>query len=1081
MRWRWIILIACIALGLMLAAVYYIFNMVQPINIRQELLDSSYIDGIKLGSLGIITDKNATLISEKANIIVSPHTLTASTNFIDVEIVDKFSSDEYNLLFGFTNTKAKPSKIEVYNPRDEIIDRTFTCKDNGMWLVLGAEAICYRNSTAGNNEIIFKRVVDKQDIKTGIVEWKETQHIDWDTYTDIKNMRVNFNGRDNYYYVPINFTKDLKKKIRVWLDVPIGKNVYGKFDVAIAPKSYGESLSLANLNNNYIVLDPWWNLSYTYCKNITHNFLGTINRGAVEFNFSDGTNSGVVQYIFSGSNGANYSIYYNTFADFRIANKGCDDDTATDVGFGVRFNTTATARVNTPFYVFETYEWYANQGDPTYATVTEDGSKTYVNVTDKRKLIGSQSLFVQDGNTAGRPIVDYDFGTTMTADPVYVSFWLQIPSDGYGTDSPYNKFDGDTDHDLAVGYAYFTGTNMQTLKETVVLTDTFANKWYWQNFSIKTSATKAIAMMITHQNLSRASAVAPTSSTWGDAADTFRQFKFSGSNGGTGNGYYDNLILSKEVTEPYNQTVTISLGGQQMNSDTTKPSLVFLQQIPSDLNLTNFLGTAGVNITYNVSDNIAINQSTIFMYYKTNSTQDNIMYFQNGTAVSGYFHKSYLSNNSVNYTWNFLDNELLPGTYNYGEVTMENTTHNFEPIVAPSQFISIELLNVSAEKQYGFLEVMANRSSGTGVLNVLYCNTSYAYNNNPSTNANCFQFGTIITPQFNHNHTQYSGHQVISFPVNTTTHKIGTVVVTNTSNFILKGSAGSTWNIYYIANNSRANAFKNSSNNGNTWLSQTYSIDSHLHQFGTNTSLYYYACANDTTNNLNCSAVRQDMLEFGNLPPTSPEVYSPTANEYQRHITIPINYTEAISPSDYYVWYNISLANITLDVQSTIITNNTNKLNYGWNANAIAVGEYVVKVEACDNNGFCSSGFSSRFNITLNPPPVWSSLKNKTTYQNKSVSFSIAATDEVGISCYTLNDTSNFTINCAGLIKNNTLLYEVRTYNLNVSANDTANNVIYGVIWIDVKAAIPSTGVCRYRDYGYWNNALPFMKESGCT
>ena len=399
----------------------------------------------------------------------------------------------------------------------------------------------------------------------------------------------------------------------------------------------------------------------------------------------------------------------------------------------------------------------------------------------------------------------------------------------------------------------------------------------------------------------------------------------------------------------------------------TTPTISLPLQSPSDLNLTNFIGVGGVNITYNISSivGIPINLTTIQLFYKANSTIDNVMFYQNGTSFTGYFPKSYTDNSTnITFRWNLLDNEILLGTYNYGEVTMENTPHILKTLTNTNNYLSVEILNVSNITRYSFYEIMAN---STNTIPVYYCNSSYAFGNSPTGNNNCVLIYTIpANQQYNHRHTQYSAHQVIPFAINVTSGSVGTVKVTSTSNFIIRG-AGTT-NYYVINNGTRANAFRESANSGNTWTANnTISVDAHLHQFPTNpngnASLYYYSCANDTNNNSACSPVSSDIYVVGGLPPNSPQVYSPTNQTYAGLINI--NYTASFSPNGYDISnYNITLwNNNTNTFNQTIRLVNGLDLSYAWNSTSLKSGSFYIEVRANDSLNQQSFGQSEVFSL----------------------------------------------------------------------------------------------------------------------
>lgn len=117
--------------------------------------------------------------------------------------------------------------------------------------------------------------------------------------------------------------------------------------------------------------------------------------------------------------------------------------------------------------------------------------------------------------------------------------------------------------------------------------------------------------------------------------------------------------------------------------------------------------------------------------------------------------------------------------------------------------------------------------------------------------------------------------------------------------------------------------------------------------------------------------------------------------------------------------------------------------------------------------------------------PAWTSLTNKTCYVNSSCTHQITATDYYGTINYALNATDVFGINIlTGAIGNITSLTSINTYWFNASVNDSAGNYNYGIFWINITARpvsnVTGSSLCRYRKFGYWNNALNYYSEVGC-
>ena len=95
-------------------------------------------------------------------------------------------------------------------------------------------------------------------------------------------------------------------------------------------------------------------------------------------------------------------------------------------------------------------------------------------------------------------------------------------------------------------------------------------------------------------------------------------------------------------------------------------------------------------------------------------------------------------------------------------------------------------------------------------------------------------------------------------------------------------------------------------------------------------------------------------------------------------------------------------------------------------------------------------------------PPTWTNLRNFTHNANTSFSQSITATDISGISSYWLNDTTYFSINSGtGLITNITNLSRQELHWLNISVNDTLNNIATGIFYINITPYAVPTSKCN--------------------
>jgi hypothetical protein len=452
-----------------------------------------------------------------------------------------------------------------------------------------------------------------------------------------------------------------------------------------------------------------------------------------------------------------------------------------------------------------------------------------------------------------------------------------------------------------------------------------------------------------------------------------------------------------------------------IDNSTIPVNITRTSQVPSDINITNVIGTP-LKISYNINGSDLIS-SSIQLWYKSNNTNSNIMYYLNGTGFSGFFNDN-LSltprvNTGSNYTWTLLDNEILPGTYNFGPVAFDRLVHANVPLANSNQYVKTEYYNISSSAQYGIFEIMANSSLGASPVSAYYCNSSYT-TGSITGNTNCALIGTMAaTTGYEHCHANLSCHNDFPFTVNTTTKRIGNVGVTNISYFIFGGN--NNWNVYNVPNLTRIGMTQTTTNTGGGWTSRTYTVDQHVHQLDVTAdySFYYYACANNTLGTGICDTVYQDLFEVGGLEPTSTTVYSPLNTTYNRKIDI--NYTTAESPNGYViVRYNISLLNSTYGFLSTIIANNSNNLNYSWNNIGTSDGYYIVRVEAYDSIGQHAYFYSEEFIINNNAPVVTydASIMNNTnitnTYHNVLFKFVDNFSSIANCTLY-LNNTINVT------------------------------------------------------------------------
>lgn len=396
-------------------------------------------------------------------------------------------------------------------------------------------------------------------------------------------------------------------------------------------------------------------------------------------------------------------------------------------------------------------------------------------------------------------------------------------------------------------------------------------------------------------------------------------------------------------------------------------NVTFNSQTPSDINSVNIMN-ATLNITYNFTI-VGFNTSSARLNYSINNSGVYI----NGTFFGGILQVS-ASGNSTNQTYYFQldDEDVYPASYNLAESTMEAVAHSAQALTSSNSYLSTEIYNVSNSSQFSFLELMANTTSPTVTGQVWYCNSTYDFvsGSNVATSPYCVQFGSFNTQTYNHTKGT-SSHIYVPFTMNVTTGKFGTVSITPTSYFLVRGDNTGTVNAYTIATTSRINATRTSINNGNTWSAQTYTLDAHLHQFNGSNIFIYAACGSNTSGGgYECSAYRSDLLDVLPLPPTSPQVTSPTSAQNVTHyLNITWNAAQPFGAGVNITKYNISLMNSDSSFNTTINGSVGTNLSFLWDTYTnfnLTPGQYIIRVTATDTNNNNATGFSPLFNITAN-------------------------------------------------------------------------------------------------------------------
>jgi hypothetical protein len=198
---------------------------------------------------------------------------------------------------------------------------------------------------------------------------------------------------------------------------------------------------------------------------------------------------------------------------------------------------------------------------------------------------------------------------------------------------------------------------------------------------------------------------------------------------------------------------------------------------------------------------------------------------------------------------------------------------------------------------------------------------------------------------------------------------------------------------------------------------------------------------NDSSNNLNSEVMWVNVSDTI-VPAIS--IISPTNGTNSSNTGLNVNYT-VTDLNTISCWYS----NDTLSVNTTL-ESCVNITSVTWSE-----GDHNVTVWSNDTyNNKNSSSVSFTIDISA---PLFTAIANQSLLSKNSLSYDVDATDVVGVSCFTVNDTTNFQIDCDGILQNNTAL-SVGTYWLNITVNDTFNFENSALMYVEVNTT-PSIGL----------------------
>lgn len=429
----------------------------------------------------------------------------------------------------------------------------------------------------------------------------------------------------------------------------------------------------------------------------------------------------------------------------------------------------------------------------------------------------------------------------------------------------------------------------------------------------------------------------------------------------------DNFMLStaewnqSEVNEFWNNGAGINYG--------TPPAfgVNFIEQKPTDINTTTLFSTPTVNITYAINlSNLITNASTPFLNYTMQGI--GCIEIRNGTcSVEASGQKAYSSNASSTFLFQMTENELYPSLTNLQSLSF-NTSH-LRRDLSNTDLVKQSFLNFSTAQRFNYLEIDLLSQDTTGSSAVFLCNNSYS-TGNPASAASCFLIEDFTNKTYNHIHfSGASNHSLFSVPVNSTSATIGNAlkVYDGVVWAVMRGAVVGDDSVGYVNQSARTNSYQISNNGGNTWTSEAFTLDAHIHQYNGTEIFNYTACAQNASLTVCSSVSQKDNLDVTVLPPTSPLITFP-ANETNttRFINVTWQASVPFNSSITITNYSVFILNETDGTMSQVGVVNSSTLFFlvDFYLQNITNGTRYIKVTASDSFGLQSSSISAAINLT---------------------------------------------------------------------------------------------------------------------
>ncbi|MEK6840336.1 MAG: LamG domain-containing protein, partial [Nanoarchaeota archaeon] len=299
MKWKHVILIGVLLLGAIAGLIY-----VKQEQVISLFSNPRFLGNIILGQGEVLTNSsngsyeiigNSVITNDSfVSINITPHTLIGDGPII-IKLISKQFTGDIDLAFATDTTKVKPRQALYYKPTNITTEKSHTCdfqainnNDSIRTYNFSASSFnftsnpnyswCFRNETIAHlngtiirdgQVILFEHYFDRGNLTSKTIYWNETKLVEWQDISNIPNSAdINFRGMNKVWYIK-NFpvTAGQEYLLQIKMSTPIGFNESGKYFFGM--KRSQDTIAQAIASQTLYYIDPWYNSSWGYRKNIT--------------------------------------------------------------------------------------------------------------------------------------------------------------------------------------------------------------------------------------------------------------------------------------------------------------------------------------------------------------------------------------------------------------------------------------------------------------------------------------------------------------------------------------------------------------------------------------------------------------------------------------------------------------------------------------------------------------------------------------------------------------------------------------------------------------------------------------------